>query len=33
MYDMISGIKEGGTFLLNTSATADVAFATLTKEM
>ncbi|MBQ9803303.1 MAG: pyruvate:ferredoxin (flavodoxin) oxidoreductase, partial [Lentisphaeria bacterium] len=33
MYDMISGIKENGTFLLNTSAAADVAFATLTKEM
>ena len=33
MYDMISGIKENGTFLLNTSATADQAFATLTKEM
>ncbi|MCQ2379175.1 MAG: pyruvate:ferredoxin (flavodoxin) oxidoreductase, partial [Victivallaceae bacterium] len=33
MYDMISGIKEGGTFLLNTSATADKAFATLTREM
>ncbi|MBR2344415.1 MAG: pyruvate:ferredoxin (flavodoxin) oxidoreductase [Lentisphaeria bacterium] len=33
MYDMISGIKENGTFLLNTSATADAAFATLTKEM
>ncbi len=33
MYDMISGIKQGGTFLLNTSATADQAFATLTREM
>ena len=33
MYDMISGIKEGGTFLLNTSATADKAFATLTRDM
>ena len=33
MYDMISGIKEGGTFLLNTNAPADQAFATLTKEM
>ncbi|MDD3154818.1 MAG: pyruvate:ferredoxin (flavodoxin) oxidoreductase [Victivallaceae bacterium] len=33
MYDMISGIKEGGTFLLNTSATAEQAFATLTRDM
>ncbi|MBO5791575.1 MAG: pyruvate:ferredoxin (flavodoxin) oxidoreductase, partial [Lentisphaeria bacterium] len=33
MYDMISSIKEGGTFLLNTNAPADKAFATLTKEM
>ena len=33
MYDMISTIKEGGTFLLNTNAPADKAFATLTKEM
>ena len=33
MYDMISGIKEGGTFLLNTNAPADKAFATLTREM
>ena len=33
MYDMISGIKEGGTFLLNTDAPADKAFATLTKDM
>jgi len=33
MYDMISTIREGGTFLLNTSAPADKAFATLTKEM
>ncbi|MCQ2351976.1 MAG: pyruvate:ferredoxin (flavodoxin) oxidoreductase [Victivallaceae bacterium] len=33
MYDMISGIKQGGTFLLNTSAPADQAFATLTREM
>ena len=33
MYDMISGIKENGTFLLNTSAPADKAFATLTREM
>ncbi|MBE6384640.1 MAG: pyruvate:ferredoxin (flavodoxin) oxidoreductase [Lentisphaerae bacterium] len=33
MYDMISSIKEGGTFLLNTNAPADKAFATLTREM
>ena len=33
MYDMISGITEGGTFLLNTNAPADKAFATLTREM
>ena len=33
MYDMISGIKENGTFLFNTSAPADQAFATLTREM
>ena len=33
MYDMISSIKERGTFLLNTNAPADKAFATLTKEM
>ncbi|MBQ4106704.1 MAG: pyruvate:ferredoxin (flavodoxin) oxidoreductase [Lentisphaeria bacterium] len=33
MYDMVSGIKEGGTFLLNTSATAEEAFATLTRDM
>ncbi|MBO4448669.1 MAG: pyruvate:ferredoxin (flavodoxin) oxidoreductase, partial [Kiritimatiellae bacterium] len=33
MYDMLGGIKEGGTFLLNTAATADQAFATLTREM
>ncbi|MDD3885473.1 MAG: pyruvate:ferredoxin (flavodoxin) oxidoreductase [Victivallaceae bacterium] len=33
MYDMISGIKQGGTFLLNTSAPADKAFSTLTRDM
>jgi len=33
MYDMISGITEGGTFLLNTNAPADKAFATLTRDM
>ena len=33
MYDMISGIKENGTFLLNTSVPADQAFASLTKDM
>ena len=33
MYDMISGIKEGGTFLLNTPVPADKAFESLTKEM
>jgi len=33
MYDMISGITEGGTFLLNTNAAADQAFASLTREM
>jgi len=33
MYDMISGIKENGTFLFNTDAPADKAFATLTREM
>ena len=33
MYDMISGIKENGTFLLNTSAPADKAFETLTADM
>ena len=33
MYDMISGIKEGGTFLFNTNAPADKAFATLTRDM
>ncbi|MCQ2380173.1 MAG: pyruvate:ferredoxin (flavodoxin) oxidoreductase [Victivallaceae bacterium] len=33
MYDMISSIKDGGTFLLNTSKPADKAFASLTKEM
>ena len=33
MYDMISSIKDGGTFLLNTNAPADKAFATLTREM
>ena len=33
MYDMISGIKEGGTFLFNTNAPADKAFETLTREM
>jgi len=33
MYDMISGIKEGGTFLLNTNAPAEQAFSTLTADM
>ena len=33
MYDMISGIKEGGTFLLNTPVPADKAFESLTREM
>ena len=33
MYDMVSGIKEGGIFLLNTSATAEEAFSTLTRDM
>ncbi|MBQ8755797.1 MAG: pyruvate:ferredoxin (flavodoxin) oxidoreductase [Lentisphaeria bacterium] len=33
MYDMLDGIKEGGTFLLNTTASADEAFATLTREL
>ena len=33
MYDMISGIKEGGTFLLNTNVPADKAFASLTSDM
>ena len=33
MYDMISGIKENGTFLLNTNADAATAFSTLTREM
>ncbi len=32
-YDMLSGIKEGGTFLLNTDVSADKAFAILTKDM
>ena len=33
MYDMISGIKEGGTFLLNTPVPADKAFESLTRDM
>ena len=32
-YDMLAGIKENGTFLINTSKKADEVFASFTKEM